>query len=173
MRRVSLVPEGRQEFKSVRSKKALGFPSTPPCSLASQLSGGRPSEEMSYSSTSQRYIVKILGSQFGLSATKVEEFLGDERTYSAIADFLKGEERVSKLFEAALSVPIRLSLDPDPDNSRLLSLKFSEQAFYSVFRHAHVRLRACSDFPNLSLCVSGLGSFELVATGSNWKNSIS
>ena len=39
------------------------------------------------------------------------------------------EERVFKLFEAALSVPIRLSLDPDPDNSRLLSLKFSEQAF--------------------------------------------
>ena len=52
-------------------------------------------------------------------------------------------------------------------------IKFSEQALYSVFRHAHVHLRACSDFPNLSLCVSGLGSFELVATGSNWKNSIS
>ena len=41
------------------------------------------------------------------------------------------EQRVFKLFEAALSVPIRLRLNPDPDNCRLLSLRFAEQA-YSV-----------------------------------------
>ena len=41
------------------------------------------------------------------------------------------EERVFKLFEAALSVPIRLCRNPDSDNCRLLSLKFSEQ-MYSV-----------------------------------------
>ena len=41
------------------------------------------------------------------------------------------EERVFKLFEAALSVPIRLCQNPDSDNCRLLSLRFSEQT-YSV-----------------------------------------
>ena len=39
------------------------------------------------------------------------------------------EHRVFKLFEAALSVPIRLRLNPDADNCRLLSLRYSEQAF--------------------------------------------
>ena len=39
------------------------------------------------------------------------------------------EHRVLKLFEAALSVPIRLRLNPDADNCRLLSLRYSEQAF--------------------------------------------
>ena len=39
------------------------------------------------------------------------------------------EHRVFKLFEAALSVPIRLRLNPDPDNCRLLALRYSEQAF--------------------------------------------
>lgn len=52
---------------------------------------------MSYSSGAQRYIVKVLGTQFGLRAEQVEEFLGDERTYQAIDDFLKGKETVPKL----------------------------------------------------------------------------
>ena len=52
---------------------------------------------MSYSSASQRYLVKIIGQQFGLSPYKVEEFLGDESTYSTIEGFLKGDERVPKL----------------------------------------------------------------------------
>ena len=41
------------------------------------------------------------------------------------------ERRVFKLFEAALSVPIRLHLNPDSDRCRLISLRFSEQ-LYSV-----------------------------------------
>ena len=52
---------------------------------------------MAYSSGSQRYIVKILGAQFGLSTGAVEDFLNDERTFASISDFLKGEERVPKL----------------------------------------------------------------------------
>jgi hypothetical protein len=52
---------------------------------------------MSYSSASQRYIIKVLGAQFGLSSGAVEEFLSDERTYASINDFLKGDERVPKL----------------------------------------------------------------------------
>ena len=39
------------------------------------------------------------------------------------------ELRVFKLFAAGLSVPIRLAVNPDEDNSRLLLLRFSEQAF--------------------------------------------
>ena len=39
------------------------------------------------------------------------------------------EERVFKLFEAALSVPIRLRLNPDKDSCQLLSLSFSENMF--------------------------------------------
>ena len=42
------------------------------------------------------------------------------------------EHRVLKLFEAALSVPIRLRLNPDPDNCRLLPLRFSEQAIAAM-----------------------------------------
>ena len=40
-----------------------------------------------------------------------------------------GEERVFKLFEAALSVPIRLRLNPDEDSCRMLALNFSENVF--------------------------------------------
>ena len=50
--------------------------------------------------------------------------------YSAVAHSLKGKDisRVMKLFEAALSVPIRLRLDPDADSRQLASLQFSEVA---------------------------------------------
>ena len=58
---------------------------------------GRHRAAMSYASASQRYIIKVLGAQFGLSTSAVEEFLGDERTYASINDFLKGDERVPKL----------------------------------------------------------------------------
>ena len=58
--------------------------------------------------------------------------------YGAMADALEEtaasgaaacEERVFKLFEAALSVPIRLRLNPDADSCRMLSLGFSETVF--------------------------------------------
>ena len=58
--------------------------------------------------------------------------------YGAMATALKrvaasgasdAEERVFKLFEAALSVPIRLRLNPDKDSCQLLSLSFSENMF--------------------------------------------
>lgn len=52
---------------------------------------------MSYSGAAQRYIVKIIGKHFGLSTPKVEDFLGDEATYSEIDDFLKGSDKVSRL----------------------------------------------------------------------------
>ena len=52
---------------------------------------------MSYSSAAQRYLIKIIGQQFGLSAYEVEEFLANESTYSTVSDFLKGDERVPKL----------------------------------------------------------------------------
>jgi hypothetical protein len=50
--------------------------------------------------------------------------------YSAMAHSLTGKDiaRVMKLFEAALSVPIRLRLDPDADSRQLASLQFSEVA---------------------------------------------
>ena len=56
-----------------------------------------PAGPMSYSTPSQRYLVKVLGQQLGLSIARVEEELNDERTYSTIADFLRGDEKVAKL----------------------------------------------------------------------------
>ena len=50
-----------------------------------------------FSSGAGRYIVKMLGFQFGLSASNVEEFLSDDRTVASIGEFLKGDERVTKL----------------------------------------------------------------------------
>ena len=41
------------------------------------------------------------------------------------------EDRVWKLFEAALSVPIRVRICPDPDTCHLASLLFSESIFAS------------------------------------------
>ena len=53
---------------------------------------------MSFSSAGQRYVIKVLGQQFNLTAAKVEEsLLKEESTYVTISDFLKGEERASKL----------------------------------------------------------------------------
>ena len=55
--------------------------------------------------------------------------------YGSMAEALEraasgaGEERVFKLFEAGMSVPIRLRLNPDSDSCRMLSLSFSESAF--------------------------------------------
>ena len=46
------------------------------------------------------------------------------------------EERVFKLFEAALSVPIRLRLSPDADSRHLLSLSFGESKFATAWRGA-------------------------------------
>ena len=52
--------------------------------------------------------------------------------YAAMADALAtNENRVFKLLEAALSVPIRLRLSPDADACRLASLSFSESMFAS------------------------------------------
>ena len=45
----------------------------------------------------QGYILKILGQHFGLQLQRVKEELNEERTYTAIVDFLKGDERVPKL----------------------------------------------------------------------------
>ena len=70
------------------------------------------------------------------------------------------EERVFKLFEAALSVPIRLCLDPDPENSRLLSLKFSEQA-YSMCGAS-----GADSFWKFAQKVGGLNAFKKGATSS-------
>ena len=64
------------------------------------------------------------------------------------------EQRVFKLFEAALSVPIRLRLNPDPDNCRLLSLRFSEQA-YSV-----CGATGADSFWKFAQKVGGLGAFR-------------
>ena len=64
------------------------------------------------------------------------------------------EERVFKLFEAALSVPIRLRLNPDPDNCRLLSLRFSEQT-YSVSGAS-----GADSFWKFAQKVGGLGFFK-------------
>ena len=52
---------------------------------------------MSYSTAAQRYLIKVIGMQFSLSAYQAEEFLGGESTYSTIMDFLNGDERVPKL----------------------------------------------------------------------------
>ncbi|CAK0878358.1 unnamed protein product [Prorocentrum cordatum] len=51
--------------------------------------------------------------------------------YGAMAEALSAgnSDRAFKLFEAALSVPIRLRLSPDPDACQLASLLFSETAF--------------------------------------------
>ena len=64
------------------------------------------------------------------------------------------EQRVFKLFEAALSVPIRLRLNPDSDNCRLLSLRFSEQA-YSV-----CGATGADSFWKFAQKVGGLGAFR-------------
>ena len=50
-----------------------------------------------FSSAAGRYIIKVLGYQFGLSGSHVEEFLSDDRTAKTVTDFLKGDERVTKL----------------------------------------------------------------------------
>ena len=52
---------------------------------------------MALASPSQKYLVKILGQQLGLSGAKVEDHLNDEKTFSTIVDFLKGDEKVAKL----------------------------------------------------------------------------
>ena len=70
------------------------------------------------------------------------------------------EQRVFKLFEAALSVPIRLRLNPDPDNCRLLSLRFSEQA-YSV-----CGATGADSFWKFAQKVGGLNAFKKGATSS-------
>ena len=53
--------------------------------------------------------------------------------YAEMAQALQSgrEDRVTKLFEAALSVPIRMRLCPDEDSCRLASLHFSENLFGS------------------------------------------
>ena len=53
--------------------------------------------------------------------------------YGAIAESLQAEnnDRVFKLFEAALSVPIRLRLCPDGDDCHLASLYFAESLYAS------------------------------------------
>merc|ERR1712051_368394 len=52
--------------------------------------------------------------------------------YSAVSDALQDEntnhKRVIRLFEAALSVPIRLRLCPDDDGCALASLQYAEAA---------------------------------------------
>ena len=52
---------------------------------------------MSYSTPAQCHLIKIIGQQFGLSASRCEDALSSEKTYSTIADFLKGDEKVLKL----------------------------------------------------------------------------
>lgn len=44
-----------------------------------------------------KYIFKVLGQHFGLAAARVEEFLDDEKSMATISDFLRGDERVTKL----------------------------------------------------------------------------
>jgi len=68
------------------------------------------------------------------------------------------EHRVFKLFEAALSVPIRLRLNPDPDNCRLLSLRYSEQAF------AAMGASGADSFWKFAEKVGGLGAFKKTAS---------
>ena len=70
------------------------------------------------------------------------------------------EHRVFKLFEAALSVPIRLRLNPDPDNCRLLSLRYSEQAF------AVMGASGADSFWKFAEKVSALGAFTNAASQS-------
>ena len=70
------------------------------------------------------------------------------------------EHRVFKLFEAALSVPIRLRLNPDPDNCRLLSLRYSEQAF------AVMGASGADSFWKFAEKVCGFGAFTKAASQS-------
>ena len=70
------------------------------------------------------------------------------------------EHRVFKLFEAALSVPIRLRLNPDPDNCRLLSLRYSEQAF------GVMGASGADSFWKFAEKVSALGAFTKAASQS-------
>ena len=71
----------------------MAHPSTP------RVRSGRYSYTMyEYSSSGgQGYILKILAAHFGLPLQQVKEELKDERTYTAIVDFLAGDERVPKL----------------------------------------------------------------------------
>ena len=51
--------------------------------------------------------------------------------YSAVSDALKDElnpKRVVKLFEAALSVPIKLRLSPDENECAMASIHYAEAA---------------------------------------------
>ena len=43
------------------------------------------------------HILKILAQSFGLGVQKCKDELHDDKTYAAIIDFLKGDERVPKL----------------------------------------------------------------------------
>ena len=49
------------------------------------------------SAGAQGYILKILGQHFGLPLQRVKEELADERSYTAIANFVSGDESVTKL----------------------------------------------------------------------------
>ena len=49
------------------------------------------------SAGSQGYILKILGQHFGLPLQRVKEELADERSYTAIVNFIAGDEGVTKL----------------------------------------------------------------------------
>jgi len=53
----------------------------------------------------------------------------------ALQNVAEDEHRVFKLFEAALSVPIRLRITPDQDGCHLVSLLFSESMFWSAAAH--------------------------------------
>ena len=64
------------------------------------------------------------------------------------------KHRVFKLFEAALSVPIRLRLNPDPDNCRQLSLRYAEQAF------AAMGASGADSFWKFAEKIGGLGAFK-------------
>ena len=50
-----------------------------------------------FASGSARYVIKVLGYQFGLQTSLVEEFLSEDRTVASINEFFKGDERVNKL----------------------------------------------------------------------------